>query len=57
MAAEATKSGSKEKKQKTAEVTFKCRLCEKQKPISVMKTITRFRPIIVVCQDCEKYLR
>jgi hypothetical protein len=38
-------------------VTFKCRLCEKQKPISKMKIIKRFRPVIFVCQDCEKNLQ
>ena len=38
-------------------VTFKCRLCEKQKPISEMKIIKRFRPVIFVCQDCEKTLQ
>ena len=57
MAAETTKSGSKAKKHKTDEVTFKCRLCEEQKPISEMKIIARFRPFIVVCRDCEKTLR
>jgi len=57
MAAEATKSGSKAKKEKTEEITFKCRLCGKQKPISEMRTLTRFRPVIVVCRDCEKFLR
>jgi hypothetical protein len=35
-------------------VNFRCRLCEKQKPISEMKIIKRFRPVIFVCQDCEK---
>ena len=38
-------------------VTFKCRLCEEQKPISEMKVIKRFRPVIIVCQDCEKGLQ
>lgn len=38
-------------------VTFKCRLCEKQKPISEMKIIKRFRPVIFVCQDCGKTLQ
>jgi predicted SprT family Zn-dependent metalloprotease len=57
MAAEATKSGKKAKKQKSGEVTFKCRLCEKQKPISEMRIMTRYRPVIVVCRDCEKTLR
>ena len=57
MAAEESKSASKAKKETTAEVMFKCRLCEKEKPISEMKIITRFRPIVVVCRDCEKDLR
>ena len=57
MAAETSKGGSKAKKQETAEITFKCRLCEEQKPISEMKIITRFRPVMVVCQDCEKDIR
>ena len=39
------------------EVTFKCGLCEKQKPISEMKIIKRFRPVIFVCQDCEKVIQ
>jgi hypothetical protein len=54
MAGETSKGGSKAKKSDTAEVTFKCCRCEAQKPISEMKIITRFRPVIVVCQDCEK---
>lgn len=57
MAAQTTKSGRKDKKHKSEEVTFKCRLCEKQKLISDMRIITRFRPVIVVCRDCEKTLR
>ncbi len=42
------------KKATSKGVTFKCRLCAKQKPISEMKVIKRFRPVIVICQDCEK---
>lgn len=38
-------------------VTFKCRLCEKQKPISEMKIIKRFRPVIFVCSECEKTIQ
>jgi hypothetical protein len=53
MAVEESKNASKSKKETTAEVTFKCRLCEKEKPISEMKLITRFRPVLVVCRDCE----
>jgi transcription elongation factor Elf1 len=57
MAGEASKGDSGTKKQSPAEVTFKCRLCGAQKPISEMKVITRFKPVIVVCQDCEKIVR
>jgi hypothetical protein len=57
MAAEEAKTGSRAKKEPMAEVTFKCQLCEKEKPISEMKTITRFRPVVVVCRECEKDVR
>jgi hypothetical protein len=39
------------------EVIFKCSLCGEQKPISEMKIIKRFRPVIFVCQDCEKLVQ
>ncbi|OGO19891.1 MAG: hypothetical protein A2Z15_04730 [Chloroflexi bacterium RBG_16_50_11] len=48
---------AKTKKPAPQGVTFKCRLCEKQRPISEMKVIKRFRPVIIVCQDCEKGLQ
>lgn len=56
-----TKSKSKQKSDTTSKVTvsgvtFKCRLCEKQKPISEIKVVRRFRPVLFVCQDCEKSL-
>jgi transcription elongation factor Elf1 len=57
MAGEALKGSHKTKKQETEEVTFKCRRCGAQKPISEMRIITRFRPVMVVCQDCEKEIR
>jgi hypothetical protein len=57
MPAESLKASSKSKKAEAAEVTFKCRRCEKEKPIAEMKIITRFRPVMVVCQDCEKEVR
>ena len=57
MAGETSKGGHKAKKQETAEITFKCRRCEEQKPISEMKIVTRFRPVMVVCQNCEKEVR
>jgi hypothetical protein len=57
MAGETPKGASKTKKQETAEVTFKCRSCEAEKPISEMKIVTRFRPVMVVCRECEKKVR
>jgi hypothetical protein len=57
MAVEESKTARQSKKETAVEVTFKCRLCEKEKPISDMKIITRFRPVVVVCRDCEKDIR
>jgi hypothetical protein len=57
MSATEAKGASKAKKDASPEVMFKCRLCEKDKPISEMKTITRYRPVVVVCRECEKNLR
>jgi hypothetical protein len=57
MSAEDVKGGIKAKKDAAPEVKFKCQLCDKEKPISEMKTITRFRPVVVVCRECEKDVR
>jgi transcription elongation factor Elf1 len=57
MAEVTSKTSHKAKKQEMGEVTFKCWRCEEEKPISEMKIITRFRPVMVVCEDCEKELR
>jgi predicted SprT family Zn-dependent metalloprotease len=57
MAETKSKTDAKSKKDAPEGVTFKCRLCETQKPISEMKVIKRFRPVIVVCRDCEKTLQ
>jgi transcription elongation factor Elf1 len=54
MAEAKSKNEAKPKKTASLEVTFKCSLCQKQKPISEMKIIKRFRPVISVCGDCEK---
>jgi hypothetical protein len=56
MAAKA-KSKIETGKSETIKVTFKCRLCGKDKPIEDMRTITRFIPVLIVCQDCAKTLR
>lgn len=57
MAGKAVTGGEKAKKEPVTEVKFKCRLCEKEKPITEMKAITRFRPAVVVCRDCEGQVR
>ncbi len=44
-------------KPRDIEIRFKCRLCEKEKPLEEMRTVTRFIPVLVVCQDCAKTLR
>lgn len=39
------------------EINFRCPLCQQLRPIETMKTVTRFFPLLVVCQECEKELR
>ena len=56
MAAEIVKE-DKAKKQKPREITFKCQRCEKTRPLKEMVSVTRFRPVLVVCQDCAKEMR
>ena len=56
MAAETSQETSKEKNQELL-VTFTCSRCHRLKPIQEMKIITRFRPVIVACQDCHKEMR
>ena len=56
----AEKTGGKVKGVKSSgeiEIRFKCQLCEQEKPISEMRTVTRFVPVLVVCQACAKTLR
>lgn len=38
------------------DILFKCRLCEKEKPLKDMRTVTRFTPTLIVCKDCAKTL-
>ena len=44
-------------KSKAKEVTFKCKFCERSKPLDEMVVLTRFSPSIVACRDCEKKMR
>jgi hypothetical protein len=56
MAAKAKEKGAAGKSGESG-VHFKCRLCEKNKPIEDMRTVTRFVPVLVVCKDCARTLR
>ena len=38
------------------ELTFICQRCQKPWSVNEMRRITRFRPVLVVCPDCEKEL-
>ncbi|HUT68302.1 MAG TPA: hypothetical protein VMW86_07105 [Dehalococcoidales bacterium] len=57
MAAETINEQEKAKKQKPREITFKCQWCEKNRLLKDMVCVTRYRPVLVVCQDCAKELR
>ena len=56
MAKEELKGSARAKKQAPAEITFSCQRCQRLKPIKEMRVITRFFPLFIVCQDCEKEL-
>lgn len=57
MAETKSKGEAKAHKDTSSAVTFKCRICGKQKPISEMKIIRRFRPVIFICHECERNLQ
>ena len=44
----------KGKEPKAKKITFKCKYCEKSKPLDEMVVLTRFFPPVVACRDCEK---
>ncbi|MFC2010461.1 hypothetical protein ACFLVU_04190 [Chloroflexota bacterium] len=47
----------KVEKPKTKKITFKCKFCEKSRPLDEMVVMTRYFPPIVACRACEKKLR
>ncbi len=47
----------KEEKTEPKEVTFKCKFCDRDKPLDEMTVLTRFSPLVVACRDCEKKMR
>jgi hypothetical protein len=56
MAEKAVKPEGKKKKG-PKEITFYCQRCERHRPITEMRTVTRFVPPLLVCQDCARELR
>lgn len=38
-------------------LTFKCKICEKSKPLDEMVVVTKFFPPVVFCRECEKKTR
>lgn len=38
---------------KAKEITFKCKICGKTKPLSQLRELRRFFPLIVACSDCD----
>ena len=57
MAAKIVREGEESEAKETKEITFKCRFCERSKPLDEMMVLTRFFPPIVACRDCEKKVR
>ncbi len=52
-----TTSAKEQTEKAPKEFTFVCQRCGKTWSITAMRRVTRFRPFLVVCPDCEKELR
>jgi len=50
-----TRSEKKEQSNsnETKEITFKCKICGRINPLSQLREIRRFFPVIVACADCD----
>ncbi len=46
----------KEKALKVKKITFKCKFCEKEKPLEEMVVLSGYFPPVITCRDCEKNL-
>jgi len=57
MAKEEPKGEDKTKNKAPGKITFRCQCCDKDKLLEEMRVITRFFPLLVVCQECEKEIR
>ncbi|MFC1971423.1 hypothetical protein ACFLV0_05830 [Chloroflexota bacterium] len=52
-----SKEAEKTKNAKLREISFKCQSCGQHKLSDEMRSIKRFFPVLVVCQECEKKMR
>lgn len=50
----ADKSTNTIEHKEVAEPQFTCQRCGKKYGVRQMRRITRFRPLVVVCPECEK---
>lgn len=45
---------SLEVKEVKSEITFRCKICGKTKPLSQLRELKRFFPVVVACSECEE---
>lgn len=57
MAKEDLREKAKTRKEESVEKTFSCQCCDQDKPLSELRVITRFFPLLVVCRECEEKMR
>jgi hypothetical protein len=54
----ATKAKEKADSGKSGDdVKFKCHVCGRERPIKEMRTVTRFHPVLIACEECAQKLR
>jgi len=53
MATQVTKEEQRDEK-KTEEITFKCKICGQVKPLSQLRELRRFFPVLIACSDCDE---
>ncbi len=51
---ETNEKGKSEVEVEKQEITFLCKFCGDYKKLGEMRTLTRFFPLITMCQECER---
>ena len=54
MAAGSSKKEEMAQEVKPLNVKFTCQICGKDRPLADMRSITRFKPVMIVCRSCER---